>query len=78
MEEFIIFVRIFSRFFDPQMFVEASRDLSSREKSSPLGKLLIPTDNFSPLNPFLLIDFLFCLGSENILLNKICHFEKKV
>ena len=64
-------------FFAPQMDVEASRGLWFSETFPQVGKSLSPTDNFSPFNHFYTNDFLFCVGSENILCSKICHLRKK-
>ena len=66
-EEFEIFITIFSKFFAPHFFVEASRSLWFSETLSQVGKSLAPTDNFSPFNHFYTNDFLFCVNSEKIL-----------
>ena len=66
-EEFVIFVKIFSKFFALHFFVEADRGLWISETLSQVGKSLTPTNNFSPFNHFYTNDFLFCVNLENIL-----------
>ena len=66
-EEFVIFIRISSKFFAWHFFVEADRGLWMSENLSQQGKPLTPTNNFSPFNHFYTNDFLFCVNLENIL-----------